>query len=93
MAARNRTAPAAAHSRNPSRPAPAYTLTITASPSVPGKSFAEVSLDALVDAFTRWRDETGFGASDIGARWPVFHGGARVGVLSYNGRFAGEVSP
>lgn len=64
--------PQSGRSRNPSRPEPAYTLTIPASPGLPGKTFAELSFEALVDAFVRWRDETAFGASDIGARWPVF---------------------
>jgi hypothetical protein len=67
--------------------AQSFTMTIKTSPGVPGRAFAEPSLEALVGAFTRWRDETGVGASDIGSRWPVCHDGARVGVLSYNGRY------
>lgn len=93
MATRRVPRPRSGQSPHPSRPEPAFTMTITASGGVPGKTFAEASLEALVDAFTRWRDETGFGASDIGGRWPVFHGGARVGVLSYNGRYSPEVRP
>lgn len=72
---------------------PAFAMTITGGAGLGGKTFAEPSLAALVDSFTRWRDETGFGASDIGSRWPVFHDGRRVGVLSYNGRWSPEGQP
>ena len=49
---------------------------------------ANTQLD-LMQTFSEARDAGGYGASDIGAQWPVTNSeGARVGILSYNGRLA-----
>lgn len=42
----------------------------------------------LRDNFARFRDDGFYGASDIGANFPVRDlRGARVGTLSYNGKY------
>jgi len=69
-----------------------YRMTVR-TPAGP-KTFTATSVEALVDAFERWRDETGFGASEIGAQFPVHRDGAKVGEVSYNGRWTAKaVSP
>lgn len=62
-----------------------YRMTV----SVPdgARTFTAATVDAFVTAFEYWRDATGFGASEIGARFPVCRDGGKVGEISYNGRF------
>ncbi|MDA8351176.1 MAG: hypothetical protein M0038_20695 [Pseudomonadota bacterium] len=74
-------------------PVAAFTLTIPPGLGRARKTFSAPSIAALVDAFERWRDETGFGASDIGARFAVLRDGVQVGHVAYNGRWSPEVLP
>jgi hypothetical protein len=48
--------------------------------------FSAKTLPELRTAFESWRDENGFGSSDIGGGWRV-NGHPEVVQMSYNGRF------
>jgi len=74
-------------------PAGAFPYTMTVRALAGPKSFTAPTIEELVDAFERWRDETGYGASDIGGRFPVTREGAKVGEVSYNGRWWPEAAP
>lgn len=67
-----------------------YRMTIS-TPSG-ARAFKAPTVEALIEEYERWRDETGFGVSDIGARFPVDHAGVRVGHLSYNGKWWPEAA-
>lgn len=51
------------------------------------------SVPALVGQMETARDENGYGASDIGARWPVKDSaGKHVASVTYNGRIIWEAA-
>jgi hypothetical protein len=56
-----------------------------------------VVADSVPDLIARVRkeiDERGYGASDVGAKWPIKAGtGEVLGSLSYNGRFQSQSTP
>lgn len=60
------------------------------------KFFGDTDLDMAVAQFEVWRDENGFGASDIGSRYPLLQGSGseqrRIGFVSYNGRVELDVA-
>lgn len=49
--------------------------------------FMDDELEGLKRQVRAWIDGNGFGASAIGARYDVYYGIDRVGVLSYNGKY------
>jgi hypothetical protein len=81
---------------NPTAPVGAIPFRMTVRAPAGPMTFTAATIEALVGAFERWRDETGFGASEIGARFPVYRDGRKVGEVSYNGRWwpcAGATAP
>lgn len=54
--------------------------------------FRAPALPDAIDEFEAWRDAEGFGASDIGARFPLYRMSAsgvakvQIGTIGYNGR-------
>jgi hypothetical protein len=51
------------------------------------------SVEDLADKFAEARDEGGYGASDIGSRWPVRDGhGKHTATVCYNGRIIWEAA-
>ena len=54
------------------------------------KFLCGATVEAAVEDFCAWRDDNGFGASDIGAQYPLIEGAypndKRIGTVSYNGR-------
>jgi hypothetical protein len=88
MARTKSSSAAKAHSRK-SRPAPAYTfLTIPAGRGRRRKVLSATSIKGLIEVFTKFRDESGLGTSDIGARFEVYREGHLAGHLAYGGRWS-----
>lgn len=55
--------------------------------NVAGAPLKSSSIEALTRHFCKYRDDGGYGASDIGSRFVVKLDGMRIGVLSYNGKY------
>lgn len=58
--------------------------------------FGDTEIEMAVAQFEAWRDENGFSASDIGARYPLLQGSGseqrKIGFVSYNGRVELDVA-
>jgi hypothetical protein len=50
------------------------------------------NVDDLTSRVREAIDENGYGASDVGGRWTVKNDAGKIGMLSYNGRFEGQLS-